>query len=599
MSQTPHTVLRDTFGYSSFRSEQERIINHLINGGNALALMPTGSGKSLCYQIPALLMQGIAIIISPLIALMQDQVTALQQLGIRANFLNSSLNMEQAAEVFRQIRHKQLDLLYVAPERLLMPSFIELLDNNLISLFAIDEAHCVSRWGHDFRKDYLRLSILVERYPHIPRIALTATADNLTRQEIIKHLAIMPDEVFVTSIDRPNIRYRVIQKNNPKEQLLTFLKNEHRGDAGIIYCLSRHKVDATAAWLQEKGWTALSYHAGLDHQIRAYHQRRFLREEGIIMVATIAFGMGIDKPNVRFVVHLDLPKTLEAYYQETGRAGRDGQPANALMLYGLNDTIVLTKMLTESDTNEQRKQLEKHKLDAMLGYAEATCCRRHILLNALGETVLKNCGNCDNCLEKPITWDATEAVQKALSCVYRTGQRFGANYLTDVLLGKNNERIAKFKHDQISTFGIGKELSQEQWRSVFRQIVAMGLVTVDVESYGGFSLHENARLVLRGEQKITLRRDRSIEKKPLRITTNNSGLNKEDAILLEALKDKRREISQLQNIHSYMVFHDSTLLEMVYQRPENLEQFAKLSGVGKHKLERYGRQFLNILEEHS
>jgi len=597
MPQTPHAVLRDTFGYSSFRSEQERIINHLMTGGNALVLMPTGSGKSLCYQIPALLMQGIAIVISPLIALMQDQVIVLQQLGIRANFLNSSLNREQAAEVFHQIRHKQLDLLYVAPERLLMPSFIELLDNNLISLFAIDEAHCVSRWGHDFRKDYLRLSILVERYPHIPRVALTATADNLTRQEIIKHLAIMPNGVFVTSVDRPNIRYRVIQKNNPKEQLLTFLKNEHRGDAGIIYCLSRSRVDSIAAWLQEKGWTALPYHAGLDHQSRTYHQRRFLREEGIIIVATIAFGMGIDKPNVRFVVHLDLPKTLEAYYQETGRAGHDGQPANALMLYGLNDTIILTKMLAESEANEQRKQLEKHKLDAMLGYAEATCCRRHILLNALGETTSKNCDNCDNCLEKPITWDATEAVQKALSCIYRTGQRFGSNYLTDVLLGKNNERIVKFRHDQISTFGIGKELSQEQWQSVFRQLLVRGLVTV--EEHGGFSLHENARPVLRGEQKITLRHDSSIEKKLSRATTSNSELNKEDTILLKALKDKRREISQLQNIPSYTIFHDSTLLDMVYYRPENLEQFAKLSGVGTHKLECYGRQFLNILEEYS
>lgn len=597
MLQDAQAILSRIFGYARFRDQQETIINHVITGNSALVLMPTGGGKSLCYQIPALLMPGIAIVVSPLIALMQDQVTALQQLDIQANFLNSSQNNQEAIDVFRQVRQGRLKLLYVAPERLLMPQFLEFLDTQLITFFAIDEAHCVSQWGHDFRPEYMQLSVLPERYPKIPRIALTATADILTRQEIIKHLSIPSDHVFISSFNRPNIRYRVLQKTNYQQQLVSFLTQEHRGDSGIIYCISRRKVDEVAALLQQKGWKALPYHAGLDNQTRTEHQRRFSREDGIIMVATIAFGMGIDKPDVRFVIHLDLPKTLEAYYQETGRAGRDGQPANAWMLYGINDIIILKKMLEESEANEQRKRLERNKLEAMLGYAETTHCRRQILLGYLGEPLAQPCGNCDNCLDVPVTWDATVAAQKALSCIYRTGQRFGVKYLTEVLLGKENERIFKCRHEQISTFGIGKELTEEQWYSVFRQLLAAGFVTIDAEGYGGLQLHQTARPVLRGEHKVTLRQDKKSEKKSQR-TRSQTRLTEEEEILLKALREKRQEISQLQGVPPYIIFHDSTLLEMVRHRPLTTMEFVQLSGVGEVKLKRYGDQFLDVIETH-
>ncbi len=461
---TPLNILRNTFGYQNFRGEQENIINHILADGDALVLMPTGGGKSLCYQIPALIRPGVAIIISPLISLMQDQVIALQQFGIRAAFLNSSLTLDEARLVSRQLRQGELDLLYIAPERLMTSRFLDFLNTAQIALFAIDEAHCVSQWGHDFRTDYAQLSILHQRFPTIPRIALTATADEPTRRDIINHLGLDKAKIFIAGFNRPNIRYRVVQKKNARRQLLDFLQEEgYHGDAGIVYCLSRKKVEETAEWLNKQGWLALPYHAGLDSQVRKQNQTRFLREEGVIIVATVAFGMGIDKPNVRFVAHLDLPKSMEAYYQETGRAGRDGLPANAWMAYGLQDVVLLRRMMEQSDADEQHKRLERHKLESMLAYCELTTCRRQSLLEYFKDHLDQPCGNCDTCLEPVETWDGTEAAQKALSCIYRTGQRFGVHYLIDVLLGKDNPRIKAQGHEQLSTFGIGQEFSEQQW----------------------------------------------------------------------------------------------------------------------------------------
>ncbi|MCU7812303.1 MAG: DNA helicase RecQ, partial [Candidatus Thiodiazotropha sp. (ex Notomyrtea botanica)] len=493
-------ILQHTFGYTEFRPPQDRIIGHLIDGGDALVLMPTGGGKSLCYQIPAMVRAGTGIIISPLIALMQDQVSALQQLGIRAACLNSALTQESAREVESQLLAAELDLLYVAPERLLTPRMLDLLERSHIALFAIDEAHCVSQWGHDFRPEYIQLSQLHERFPNIPRIALTATADEPTRNEIIERLALNEAERFIVGFDRPNIRYRIDENSgNARERLLRFIQDEHPGEAGIVYCLSRKRVDEVAAWLRTKYIEALPYHAGLDSKTRELHQTRFLREEGVVIVATIAFGMGIDKPDVRFVAHLNLPKSVEAYYQETGRAGRDGLPADAWMVYGLQDVIMLRQMQASSEADEMHKRLERHKLDAMLSLCETTECRRQALLGYFADPMEKPCGNCDTCLEPPETWDATVAAQKALSCAHRTGQRFGVNYLVDVLLGKDNERIQQFRHHQVSTYDIGNEHSAPEWRTIYRQLIARGLLAVDLEGYGGLHLTPASRTVLRGE----------------------------------------------------------------------------------------------------
>ena len=596
--------LHEVFGYSSFRGEQQAIVEHVTAGGDALVLMPTGGGKSLCYQLPALLREGVAIVVSPLIALMQDQVDALKQLGVRAAFLNSSLDAESAREVTRRLMHGDLQILYVAPERLLMTNFLGLLEQielgTGIALFAIDEAHCVSQWGHDFRPEYRQLTVLHERFPQVPRIALTATADAPTRAEIVERLALENARHFVSSFDRPNIRYRVTLKDNARQQLEAFIEAEHANDAGIIYCLSRRKVEETAEWLKSRGWDAQPYHAGLDASIRNANQRRFLREEGVIMVATVAFGMGIDKPNVRFVAHLDLPKSMEGYYQETGRAGRDGLPANAWMAYGLGDVVSMRKMLDSGEAPEERKQVERQKLDALLGFCESTACRHQTLLRYFGEQHLGDCGQCDNCLQPVDTWDATQAAQMALSCVYRTGQRFGVVHLIDVLLGKFTSRVEQFSHQALSTFGIGKELSQQQWSSVFRQLVAGGFLEADIEAYGGLKLTALSRPVLRSETEMWLRRDNEVVKR--KVSKAGRGANAKEAYVAVSedplwylLKDKRTELAREQGVPPYLIFHDSTLLEFMNRRPTNLSQMANISGVGQAKLERYGEAFLQVL----
>jgi len=599
-------ILHDVFGYSAFRGEQQAIVEHVAAGGDALVLMPTGGGKSLCYQLPALLRRGVAIVVSPLIALMQDQVDALRQLGVKAAFLNSSLSADAGREVFKSLMRGELDILYVAPERLLMGSFLGYLDELQagpgLALFAIDEAHCVSQWGHDFRPEYRELTVLHQRFPEVPRIALTATADAPTRREIVERLALEQASQFVSSFDRPNIRYRVTQKNNARKQLQAFLAAEHPNDAGIVYCLSRKKVEETAAWLKEQGWDALPYHAGLDPATRNANQRRFLREEGVIMVATVAFGMGIDKPNVRFVAHLDLPKSMEGYYQETGRAGRDSLPANAWMAYGLGDVVSMRKMLSSGEASEERKRLELRKLDALLGFCEATGCRHQAILRYFGEEHPGDCGQCDNCLEPVDTWDATQAAQMALSSVYRTGQRFGVVHLIDVLLGKSNAKIEQFNHQQLSTFGIGKSLTQAQWSSVFRQLVAAGLLTVDMEAYGGLRLTEEARPVLRGEQAVWLRRDPEPVKSKTSKAERGSRAREDyaavsDDPLWPALKQKRLELAREQGVPPYVIFHDSTLMEILNRRPSTLAELGEISGVGQAKLKKYGEAFLGVVEE--
>jgi ATP-dependent DNA helicase RecQ len=596
-------ILRTTFGYPAFRGSQEEIIGHVSGGGDALVLMPTGGGKSLCYQIPALLRHGVGIVVSPLIALMQDQVDALLQAGVRAAFLNSTLDWPQVQEIERKLFSGDLDLLYIAPERLAGERSIGLLDRlheqNRIALFAIDEAHCVSQWGHDFRPEYLQLSAFHERYPTIPRIALTATADEATRGEIISRLGLSEARVFISSFDRPNIRYTVVEKDNPRRQLQAFLA-DRKGEAGIVYCLSRKKVDETAEWLNCQGYAALPYHAGMDAVSRAENQRRFLREEGQIVVATIAFGMGIDKPDVRFVAHLDLPKSIEAYYQETGRAGRDGEPSEAWMAYGLQDVVLQRSRIDDSTAPPEQKRLEAQKLNALLAYCEAPRCRRVVLLDYFGEQHAP-CGNCDVCLDPPELFDGTVVAQKALSAVFRTGQRFGALHVIDVLRGKKSDKAAQWGHDQLSVFGIGADLDDASWRAVLRQLVAGGLLQADLAEHGALKLTAEARPVLKGEQSIEMRRyvakKSAARPKKGSTATHTADLSPEAAALFEQLRQWRADTAREQGVPAYVILHDRTLKELAEMRPTSRGHLAMVTGIGAAKIEHYGDELLSLMAQ--
>ncbi|MDP2809048.1 MAG: DNA helicase RecQ [Rhodocyclaceae bacterium] len=592
--------LRAVFGYDSFRGAQEEIVDHVEGGGDALVLMPTGGGKSLCYQLPAMLRPGCGIVVSPLIALMQDQVDALLQAGVKAAFLNSSLDHEKSAAVERRFLGNELDLLYVAPERLLTERFLGQLDRlvgqNRIALFAIDEAHCVSQWGHDFRPEYIQLSILHERFPAVPRIALTATADALTREEIVRRLGLLDARIFVASFDRPNIRYTIVERDNPRRQLLAFLA-DHRNEAGIVYCLSRKKVDETALWLRSQGIDALPYHAGLDAETRRSHQQRFVRDESVVMVATIAFGMGIDKPDVRFVAHLDLPKSLEAYYQETGRAGRDNEPAEAWMTYGLNDVVIHRQRIDESAAPDEQKRIERQKLDAMLAYCEAAGCRRTVLLNYFGETQ-DACGNCDTCQTPPELWDGTVAAQKFMSAALRTGQRFGAAHLIDILRGKATEKVAQFNHDHLPTFGVGSDLDETAWRGVARQLLAGGLLYADAHHYGALKLTDAARPVLKDETTLMLRRQTPSKKKAAKSKALlPSDLHPADANLFDTLRQWRGQTAREQGVPAYVILHDRTLHELAVRQPLTLEELLDVAGIGQAKADRYGAALLELLRE--
>ena len=604
MNSSPPEILRRVFGFDIFRGQQEQIIAHIVSGGDALVLMPTGGGKSLCYQIPALCRTGMGVVISPLIALMRDQVEALRQLGVRAAALNSTLNEDQARQVRQQMLAGEIDILYVAPERLLAGGTLALLAQCQLSLFAIDEAHCVSQWGHDFRPEYLQLAVLHERFPTVPRVALTATADVPTRNEIIKRLKLDEGRVFLDSFDRPNIYYHIEPKTKPREQLLQFLKKNHAGKSGIIYCLSRNRVEETAEYLSRHGFIALPYHAGLSVDVRARNQDRFIKDEAVIIVATIAFGMGIDKPDVRFVVHMDLPKSIEAYYQETGRAGRDGLPSETFLIYGVEDAGKMASMIESGESNEQRKQLERRKLDALVGYCASSRCRRQILLEYLGETLPEPCGNCDSCRHPADLFDGTIAAQKALSCVIRTGQRFGAIHLVDVLLGADTERVRQFGHNQLPTYGVGKEYSRDQWRDILRQLVAHGLLIIDMEGHGGLRLSsdEACRPVLRGEKKISLRqtaksktenslRDEVRKKRPASAALEGD----EDEQLFKVLRELRLSLAKAQNVPPYVIFHDTTLVALIKLRPKNMQDLSRVPGVGAAKLERYGEAFMKAI----
>lgn len=588
-------ILKDVFGYDAFRGNQAAIIERVAAGGDALVLMPTGGGKSLCYQVPALMREGLAVVVSPLIALMDDQVATLDELGVAAVALNSTLSVDEQREIADRIRRGQIKMLYLAPERLVQPRMLSFLQGLDIALFAIDEAHCVSQWGHDFRPEYLQLGQLAELFPQVPRLALTATADKRTREEIVQRLHLNDAERFLSSFDRPNIFYRIQPKDQPRKQLLGFLA-ARKGDAGIVYCLSRKKVEEVADFLSSQGFPALPYHAGLPNELRAFHQKRFLNEEGLIMVATIAFGMGIDKPNVRFVCHLDLPKSLEAYYQETGRAGRDGLPADAWMAYGLQDVIFLKQMLANSDGDERHKRIEQHKLDAMLALCEETRCRRQALLAYFDEELPQPCGHCDNCIDGVETWDATEPARQALSAIYRSGQRYGVGHLVDILLGRDNEKIRAAGHQHLAVFGVGKGLSEVEWRTLFRQLVARGLADVDLEGFGGLRLDESCRPLLRGEVSLQLRR----EPKPAQAAKASSSAASQlvrghEREMWEALRSLRRKLAEEHSVPPYVIFPDATLLEMLRSQPGSLSEMAEVSGVGARKLERYGQAFLEVL----
>ncbi|MEN9868972.1 MAG: ATP-dependent helicase RecQ [Pseudomonadota bacterium] len=591
-------VLQSVFGYPAFRGEQQAIVQQVVNGGDALVLMPTGGGKSLCYQIPAMLRDGVGVVISPLIALMQDQVDALAEVGVRAAFLNSTQNFDEVVRIERRMRQNDIDLVYIAPERLMTPRCLELLGACNIALFAIDEAHCVSQWGHDFRPEYIQLSVLHERFPEVPRIALTATADQQTRAEIIERLQLQQARQFVSSFDRPNIRYQIVEKDNGRKQLLDFIRTEHSGDSGIVYCLSRKKVEETADFLNQSGITALPYHAGMDAKQRALHQSRFLREDGIVMTATIAFGMGIDKPDVRFVAHLDLPKSIEGYYQETGRAGRDGLPANAWMAYGLQDVVLQRRMIDESEAEEAFKRVMGSKLDAMLGLCETSQCRRMRLLEYFGQRATP-CGNCDTCLIPPVSFDATVPVQKLLSTIYRVGQRFGAMHVFDVLRGVHSEKISQWQHDQLSVYGVGSDRSEHEWRAILRQCIALGLVTVDYDAYNALKLTDAAKPVLKGEQKIELRQyqkplkqKREAAKKPYVET----GLSGNEQAIFDKLRWWRMETARAHNVPAYVIFHDATLREIAKAKPGSLDQLRGVTGVGEKKLETYGAESVALIE---
>ncbi len=592
-------ILQKTYGYDHFRGEQAEIISHVTGGGNAFVLMPTGGGKSLCYQIPSLLREGVGVIISPLIALMQNQVDALKELGIRAAAINSTMTGGSIVQTKEAILRGELDLVYVAPERLLMDDFLGLLDEAPVALFAIDEAHCVSQWGHDFRPHYKQLSLLAERYPSIPRIALTATADAPTRRDILECLGLKEGRTFIAGFDRPNIHYSIVVKDNARQQVLSFIRDNHAEDSGIVYCLSRKTVEETAMWLCNEGFRALPYHAGMPGDLRARHQEIFLKEEKVIMVATIAFGMGIDKPDVRFVAHMNIPKNIEAYYQETGRAGRDGLPSNALMVYGAQDAAMQRNFIEESNAPDQQKRIEHQKLNALLGLCEAASCRRQVILDYFGDACAP-CGNCDTCQNPPQTFDGTVVAQKALSCIYRTGQRFGVNYLIDVLMGKEDDaRINQNGHDKISTFGIGKDFAKSEWQGVFRQLVALNLIAPDAE-HGGLAMTPQGQAFLKEKKTLALRRHEGRgRKKALRKEAARAafGENEADHALFAALKEKRMELARTQGVPPYYIFADKTLRDMVLMKPDSMDSMALVHGIGERKLEKYGRIFLEIIAE--
>jgi len=594
MTATPQSILNDVFGYQEFRGDQEAAINAALSGRDSLVLQPTGGGKSICYQIPALLMDGVTLVVSPLIALMQDQVAALEQVGIRAAFLNSTLSAEQQHGVYRGLEAGEIKLLYVAPERLMQPHTLSRLQAMNVGLIAVDEAHCVSQWGHDFREDYLSLGELAGHFPGVPRMALTATATSEVRLEIVEQLKLVEPARFVAGFDRPNIRYEVQAKADAKRQLLNFLA-DHRDSAGIVYCMSRKKTEATAEWLQTKGFTALAYHAGLNKDTRARHQQRFLSEDGVVIVATIAFGMGIDKPDVRFIAHLDLPKSMESYYQETGRAGRDGEPSTAWMIYGLQDVMRLRQMVESSPASELRKRNERLKLDALLGWCEVTQCRRRSLLAYFGDVLEQDCGNCDVCLAPPDVFDGSEVAQKILSAVYRTGQRFGAVHVIDVLMGKDTDKVRQHGHADLSVFGVGAELGQQQWRSILRQLVVLGLLTIDTAGYGALQLSETSRPLLRGEVELFLRRDLLKAPRSRKAKPKGAEVAEEDRNLFEALRDCRKQLADAHDVPPYVIFHDAALKQMAADKPQSDSALMLISGVGQTKLERYGAAFLEVI----
>lgn len=592
-------ILQTVFGYGAFRGQQEAIIEHVSSGHDALVLMPTGGGKSLCYQIPALIREGVGIVVSPLIALMQDQVDALETAGVRAAYLNSTQSYEEVVRVEQAVLHNELDLVYIAPERLVTPHCLNWLQKARIALFAIDEAHCVSQWGHDFRPEYIQLSVLHEYFPDVPRVALTATADGHTREEIVSRLKLDHSRQFVSSFDRPNIRYCIVEKNNARRQLLDFIMTEYRNDAGIVYCLSRRKVEETVDFLSEQGINALAYHAGLDHSVRAENQARFLREDGIVMVATIAFGMGIDKPDVRFVAHLDLPKSMEGYYQETGRAGRDGNPATAWMTYGLQDVVQQRRMIDESSADMAHRQIQIGKLDALLGFCESLTCRRVRLLEYFGETS-SPCGNCDICLSPPVAKDGTQDMQKLLSAIYRVGQRFGSAHVIDVLRGISSEKVLQWGHDRLSTFGIGATRSEAEWRSILRQAIAAQYVFVDYEAFNALKLTEWARPVLKGEKTVLLR---PYVKPDRRHKTKSaerhswSALPLREQKLFERLKWWRMEVARQQNLPAYVILQDSALREIAIAKPETADELLQISGIGSKRLSMWGEDILRLVSE--